>query len=1763
MSGRGRSNYRQGRGHGRSKGRGNSNYRSGNNRNNNHKKTPQKETKFAPIGDDTKEKHYAPYATVLEAITTHVQKNYKGGADMAKSLKDGKMMDLSSEKPVRLRSQAKEEADRVFEQAGFDIAFTEEHKLWIARKEQLKDNGPKCYALITSTYCTKAMLSRLEAHPDFDSFRDNPYATLDAIKELMHSPVRAQYPLATLDKAEKRLYRCKQKDGENINDYYKRFNQARDVLESHIGTRSLDYYVENLPVYQATTDAAEQEAMKKNAWECRMAYTFLINSDQSKYGSRVSELRTQYSLTNDQYPKTVKKVLDALSNHPFDAAYKNRQRRQNPKNDTERTDRSRSRPPQNDDDDGSTATSFAQRPADWRCYCCGKRDCEPRTCPKRDSTPPDQWYVRRALQNHQDADESEYEDDYSSDDESTSSRTRRSGTRGRSQTPRPNNRTNWSGNQRHARRHNSRRDEFEGFTCGLNPSPTIDTKSDTTMEVSNKQTGGKFDHLKTELMLDNGSTIEATICNSDMAEDIKVTNRPLLMTTNAGSKDVNLECNIPGFGKGYFDANFQANIFGFSHMADKYRIVYDNKYSDSFTVFTDDGPVVFTRKNRLYTYKPSDSYFNDIAEHKNMVPPDYDGATELQEAKSAYQLDDTGPEPSPTCTTIVEHSNMVNTVAENLRGFTKKEIERAREARKLYHRMGCPSIRNMKLALRQKLIQNCPVTVDDVNIAEQIYGGDIGTLKGKNTRRKPTKVRDDYIEIPPELTMHLDNLTFYLDVMYINGLPMLTGIYSRIRYRCLVNLKSRTGPELYRALDEVFRVYNGAGYYLTKFECDNEFQPLLEQVCDTLEVDMECPPAGAHVPEAERNNRTIGERYRVAYHNLPYAMIPTVMIRYLALVITEQITYFPAKGGISSHYSPYVILNRRELDYNRNFQVPFGAYVQANQDNTPTNTNAPRTIDAIYLRPKPRGRGHEVMNLKTGRVITRDRVYEKPVTPLVIKAVESLATEQGIQSLKIVGRNKVPLFPADWIAGVDYEGEDPYENEDETPQPDTEYTYDDNSDDEYDSDDDLDDDELYDRVDPDETEHLRAEPTDNQANPADMEQPEPEQPIAEPEQPAEIEQQPDQPEEVTDDDTTASEVRRSSRTTTAPERLTYERLNHNQGPIKARTNKHIKGKAKLKVRFEDQARRLLETCHNLIAQVSPNPDLDREYTPQVAMIMARVIADINARATAEGASFGQQYILQKGLKKFGDRGMQGTMKELDQLHRRTCFSPIDISKLTPEEKRKAQEALMFLTEKRDKSIKGRLVYNGKPTREWLSKEDAASPTVSLESIFLCAIIDAKEGRDVLSADIPNAFIQTLMPEVKDGEERVIMKITGVLVDLLVEIAPEVYGPFVVFENGHKVLYVQVIRALYGMLVAALLWYRQFKGDLESIGFKFNPYDPCVANRIVKGNQQTIRFHVDDLMSSHIDKRVNDKFLIWLNDKYGHHGEVKATRGDVHDYLGMTFDWSDPGKVKVDMIDYMTNMVEEFPDKLQPSDTAPTPAAENLFAEGTGPSLDAARAKEFHTFVAKALFACKRARPDIHTATIAMTTRVNNPKEDDWKRLTRMMRYINGTLKDKMILSADDLHVLKWHVDSAFAVHPDFKSHTGGGLTFGVGTPITQSRKQKLNTRSSTEAELVATDDMSTMILWTKLFMEAQGYTIRKNILYQDNKSTILLVNNGKKSSGKRTRAINIRYFFLTDQVEKGNVTVEYMPTTDMIGDFFSKPLQGKLFEKFRKQIMGH
>ena len=130
------------------------------------------------------------------------------------------------------------------------------------------------------------------------------------------------------------------------------------------------------------------------------------------------------------------------------------------------------------------------------------------------------------------------------------------------------------------------------------------------------------------------------------------------------------------------------------------------------------------------------------------------------------------------------------------------------------------------------------------------------------------------------------------------------------------------------------------------------------------------------------------------------------------------------------------------------------------------------------------------------------------------------------------------------------------------------------------------------------------------------------------------------------------------------------------------------------------------------------------------------------------------------------------------------------------------------------------------------------------------------------------------------------------------------------------------------------------------------------------------------------------------------------------------------------------------------------------------------------------------------------------------------------------------------------------------MSLGQGCMSSISTKQKLNTRSSTEAELVAVNDAMSKILWTRLFIESQGYHVADNVLYQDNQSAMLLEKNGKMSSSKRTRHLDIRFFFVTDNVQKKNVRIEYCPTDDMVGDFYTKPLQGSKFVRFKNFSLG-
>ena len=159
-----------------------------------------------------------------------------------------------------------------------------------------------------------------------------------------------------------------------------------------------------------------------------------------------------------------------------------------------------------------------------------------------------------------------------------------------------------------------------------------------------------------------------------------------------------------------------------------------------------------------------------------------------------------------------------------------------------------------------------------------------------------------------------------------------------------------------------------------------------------------------------------------------------------------------------------------------------------------------------------------------------------------------------------------------------------------------------------------------------------------------------------------------------------------------------------------------------------------------------------------------------------------------------------------------------------------------------------------------------------------------------------------------------------------------------------------------------------------------------------------------------------------------------------------------------MVGCVKGMLKEFPQEL--NDNVVTPASEKIFDVDKSPKSDNKRAAQFHKFITKSLFVSKRARPDTQAPVAFLCTRVQEPTEQDWYKLVHMMKFLNWTIEDVLTLLADDLLLTKWCADASFAAHPDHKSHTGYNLTMGEGSIISACCKQKLNTRSSTEAELV-------------------------------------------------------------------------------------------------------
>ena len=441
--------------------------------------------------------------------------------------------------------------------------------------------------------------------------------------------------------------------------------------------------------------------------------------------------------------------------------------------------------------------------------------------------------------------------------------------------------------------------------------------------------------------------------------------------------------------------------------------------------------------------------------------------------------------------------------------------------------------------------------------------------------------------------------------------------------------------------------------------------------------------------------------------------------------------------------------------------------------------------------------------------------------------------------------------------------------------------------------------------------------------------------------------------------------------------------------------------------------------------------------------------------------------------------------------------------------------------------------------------DVSSPVVSSTSVYMLAALAASERRKVSCTDIGSAFLNSDM----SGED-VFMKLDALLTKMLCSIDQN----FKQFVEHDGTIVVHLNKALYGCVKSSMLWYQTLTSFLMECGYVQNPYDPCVFNLTQDDVQCTVCFHVDDLMITCVKQSVIDD----LNDKLkARFGTVTTHHGTQHNYLGALFDFSEDGKVHISMPHLTEQLIADSGIK----GTAVTPAASNLFdIDNDSPLLNADDKKYFHSFVHRVMYLANRINGECLVTCAFLSSRVQNPTKQDQAKLQRLLRYLAANPNLKLTLEVGEKVGVMQFTDASYGVHADGKSHTGSSITLGKGAVHARSVKQKIVTKSSTEAEMVGLSDEASRGLWCNLFLEQQGYKLPALKQLQDNQSTICLGNKGSATAA-RTRHINIRYFWITDYVERGEMCLEYMPTGDMIADGLTKPLQGEEFLRMRRLLL--
>lgn len=543
---------------------------------------------------------------------------------------------------------------------------------------------------------------------------------------------------------------------------------------------------------------------------------------------------------------------------------------------------------------------------------------------------------------------------------------------------------------------------------------------------------------------------------------------------------------------------------------------------------------------------------------------------------------------------------------------------------------------------------------------------------------------------------------------------------------------------------------------------------------------------------------------------------------------------------------------------------------------------------------------------------------------------------------------------------------------------------------------------------------------------------------------------------------------------------------------------------------------------------------------------------VQYRDIKEGYNYSIQVSPKQSIELFGDElTRQALVEEIEGLLSRKAFSAVLKSSLSNTQKKRIIRMSTFLKQKFDSTgkllkLKARLVAGGNlQDRSLYTSEEMSSPTVATQNVFSIISIALSEGRKLMTFDVNMAYLEA------DMKDEVYMTLDPLSTQMLIDIDPSYAHTL----DG-KTVTVKLEKALYGCVQSGKLWYDRLKNFLLSIVFTTNAMDPCVFNRMSpSGKQLTIAMHVDDGLVTCEDEQELDRFEKQLKDEF----KISCSRGPVVEYLGMKIDTTHKDGAEITMARYISEVVSES----GVTKKSRTPAQDNLFKiDVESKILDASNRQRLHRLVAQLLYLATRVRPDIMLPVLFLCSRVNIATVQDQKKLDRIMEYLCNTGDLGIVIGERGKNIeLNVFADASFAVHGDMKSHSGIWMSHGRGPILCKCGKQKLVSRSSTEAELITLSDSVSLAAGHVQFLQAQGIKVVANI-QQDNMSTIALAEKGRSTSD-RTRHVNIRYFFVKQYLDEGTMKISYCPTKSMIADILTKPLQGEHFESLRSLLLGY